>query len=374
MDQIKIAHSQISRSEVFQVLARLSIASVITFYSIKWMFKHLDPTNKDKRSAKARAEKIIKRINNESGLKISPQQFNEYELVIASSLIVPSDIAESWRDIAGLDDAIQELTNTLIYPIRFSKIFENSKLWQPPKGVLLFGPPGCGKTLIAKATAKEAGMRFINVDVAMLTDKWYGETQKLAKAVFSLAVKIQPCIIFIDEIDSFLRSRHSSDHEATAMLKTQFMMLWDGLVTNSKSSVFVMGATNRPQFLDKAILRRMPTQLHIGLPSEKQRLLILKLVLDGEKVADGVNLEKLATLAEGFSGSDLRELCRRASVQRIQSFSLTHDARNFEKGVKEFIEKEPAITMDDLMSAMKKMLESRSATSRLPTGQKIQLI
>lgn len=95
------------------------------------------------------------------------------------------------------------------------------------KGVLLHGPPGCGKTLIAKATAREAGTNFINLDVSILTDKWYGESQKLASAVFSLAVKIQPCIIFIDEIDSLLRSRNALDHEATAMMKVS---AWDYLL------------------------------------------------------------------------------------------------------------------------------------------------
>lgn len=161
-------------------------------------------------------------------------------------------------------------------------------------------------------------MRFINLDVAMLTDKWYGESQKLASAVFSLAVKIQPCIIFIDEIDSFLRARNSSDHEATAMMKTQFMMLWDGLNTESDSTVIVMGATNRPQDLDKAILRRMPAQFHIGLPSEDQRLKILQLILRQEKLAKDVEFAQLARMTNGYSGSDLREMCRNASVYRIR--------------------------------------------------------
>lgn len=114
-------------------------------------------------------------------------------------------------------------------------------------GVLLHGPPGCGKTLIAKATAREAGTYFINLDLSILTDKWYGESQKLAAAVFTLAVKLQPCIIFIDEIDSFLRARNSNDHEATAMMKAQFMSLWDGLITDPNCTVIIMGATNRPQ-------------------------------------------------------------------------------------------------------------------------------
>lgn len=109
-------------------------------------------------------------------------------------------------------------------------------------------------------------MRFLNLDASALTDKWYGESQKLATAVFTLAVKIQPCIIFIDEIDSLLRSRDTHDHEATAMVKALFMSMWDGLITDNKCCVVVMGATNRPQDVDKAILRRMPASFYIGLP------------------------------------------------------------------------------------------------------------
>lgn len=171
----------------------------------------------------------------------------------------------SWKDIAGLDGVIEELKETVILPIQRRDLFADSTLTQPPKGVLLHGPPGIvmiernvfvvidwfypyynlslgvGKTLIAKATAKEAKTRFINLDLSILTDKWYGESQKLTAAVFSLAVKLQPCIIFIDEIDSFLRSRNQHDHEATAMMKAQFMSLWDGLITDPNCTVIIMG-------------------------------------------------------------------------------------------------------------------------------------
>lgn len=181
------------------------------------------------------------RLGVSEGLKLNTNNLSDYELVIASHLVVPDDITVSWNNIAGLDAVIEELRESVVLPIRHRNLFANSQLWQAPKGVLLHGPPGCGKTLIAKATAKEAGMRFINLDVAMLTDKWYGESQKLASAVFSLASKLQPCIVFIDEIDSFLRSRNTHDHEATAMMKTQFMMLWDGLSTEAGSTVIVMG-------------------------------------------------------------------------------------------------------------------------------------
>lgn len=311
--------TQLTKNEIFNIFVRVTLISVGTYYSLKWMMHMIDPTNKSRKRAQNVAEQLLKRLASSSNdIKITPQDLSEYELMIASNLVIPDDINVSWDDIAGLDSVVQEIKESIVYPIQHRELFANAPLYQAPKGVLLHGPPGCGKTLIAKATAKEAAMRFLNLDVAMLTDKWYGESQKLASAVFSLAAKIQPCIIFIDEIDSFLRSRNSTDHEATAMMKTQFMMLWDGLSTQQGNTVIVMGATNRPQDLDKAILRRMPAQFHINFPAAEQRVKILRLVLEHENTAKDVDLNHLAKLTNGFSGSDLRELCRNASVVRVR--------------------------------------------------------
>ncbi|XP_068150534.1 outer mitochondrial transmembrane helix translocase [Drosophila tropicalis] len=374
MDNFSFGGSDITRGQVFQALIRISFASLVTYYSVKWMMNQLDPTSKNKKKAKLLAEEQLKRLSKEDGLKLTTQEFTDYELMIASHLVVPADIKVQWNDIAGLDLIIQELRESVVLPVQHKDLFKGSKLWQAPKGVLLHGPPGCGKTLIAKATAKEAGMRFINLDVAILTDKWYGESQKLASAVFSLAAKIQPCIIFIDEIDSFLRARNSTDHEATAMMKTQFMMLWDGLSTDSKSSVIVMGATNRPQDLDKAIVRRMPAQFHIGLPTELQRKEILKLILDCEEISDDVDLNRLAKLTNGYSGSDLREMCRNASVHRMRQFMRVNDnilqSSNSNANINK---KEISITMDDLLSSHMKIRESKMHTGNLLLDNRIEL-
>lgn len=365
-------------------MLRISLVSIVTYYSAKWLMKNLDPTNKSKKKAIEKAEDILRKL----GPNIKRQavtNLNDYELVIASHLVVPENISVSWDSIAGLDHVCQEIKESLVFPVCHRDMFSGSALYQAPKGVLLYGPPGCGKTLIAKATAKEAGMRFINLDVAMLTDKWYGESQKLASAVFSLAVKIQPCIIFIDEIDSFLRARNSSDHEATAMMKTQFMMLWDGLNTESDSTVIVMGATNRPQDLDKAILRRMPAQFHIGLPNEDQRLKILQLILRQEKLSRDVEFAQLARMTNGYSGSDLREMCRNASVYRIRKVmrekskemaaAAAAAAASTSNGIANgncngqvaapiaagspILEETPAITMDDLVESLRNMKHSK---------------
>lgn len=127
------------------------------------------------------------------------------------------------QDIGGLDPIISSLRESVIYPLLYPNLFASSALLGAPKGVLLFGPPGCGKTMLAKALAKESGATFINIAASVLTNKWYGESNKLVAGLFSLARKAQPSIVFIDEIDSFLRERTKGDHEVTGMMKAEFM-------------------------------------------------------------------------------------------------------------------------------------------------------
>ncbi|XP_006811398.2 outer mitochondrial transmembrane helix translocase-like [Saccoglossus kowalevskii] len=218
--------------------------------------------------------------------------------------------------------------------------------------------------MIAKAMAKEAGFRFINLQASTLTDKWYGESQKLAAAVFSLAIKIQPTIIFIDEVDSFLRSRASYDHEATAMMKAQFMSLWDGLITDPTCQVIVMGASNRPQDVDAAILRRMPSMFHIGMPDKDQRLCILDLILEKEYLSDDIDLTMIAEETSNYSGSDLRELCRNASVYRVKDY-IKFNNPDTEHSMQEFDMLRP-LMLADLQQAKIKMEESKQKRDGVP--------
>ncbi|CAL9708653.1 unnamed protein product [Knipowitschia caucasica] len=355
----------LTRNEVLGMMVRLTIFGAATYYSIKWVLEAMDPTSKQKNQAKKRAEQLMKRIGVE-GVTLT-----EYEMNIACHLVDPLTMKVTWRDIAGLDEIVHELQDTVILPIQKRHLLAGSKLFQPPKGVLLFGPPGCGKTMIAKATARASGCKFINLQPSSLTDMWYGESQKLTAAVFSLAVKIQPCIIFIDEIESFLRNRSSLDHEATAMMKAQFMSLWDGLDTSAATQVLVMGATNRPQDVDPAILRRMPTTFHVGLPNARQRQEILCLVLAGENLSNAINLKEIAEKTEGYSGSDLRELCRDAAMYRVRDYvrkeqmrqiaqQLLDDDEEEEKPVDE--ESLRPVTQLDLLFGLDKMKESKRAT------------
>ncbi|PFX23044.1 ATPase family AAA domain-containing protein 1-like [Stylophora pistillata] len=339
-----------NRARYVATILQAFILGAVTYYGVKWLMDAMDPTKKNRLAAQKQAQKLLKKIGIE-GVKLS-----EYELTVAADIVDPLILPITWKDIGGLRETIEEIKESVIFPIQQKDIFKNSTLLSAPKGVLLHGPPGCGKTMIAKATAKEAGCRFINLQVSSLTDKWYGESQKLAAAVFSLAVKLQPCIIFIDEIDSFLRMRDKSDHEATAMMKAQFMSLWDGLMTDSTCQVVVMGATNRPQDVDKAILRRMPCSFHVGLPDAEQRKDILKIILKKEKLNDDVDLDKLATLTEGYSGSGLKEICRVAAMSCVRDYVKKKNNPQMQDSIQDE-NGQPhirPIEMDDLLLALEK--------------------
>ncbi|KAH8249061.1 hypothetical protein KR032_005504, partial [Drosophila birchii] len=354
-------------TQIAGMVLTVGAVSAITYFSGQWMLSLLDPHCKVRKRAKKVAEEQLRKLNSTTGReerKFRTQDLNEHELMIAALLVAPEDIDVTWADIAGLDAVVKELRESVVLPVRHRDIFSRSQLYQAPKGVLLHGPPGCGKTLIAKAIAKDAGMRFINLDVSVLKDKWYGESLKLASAVFTLAEKLKPCIIFIDEIESFLRVRGSGDHEATAMMKTQFMIRWDGLISNANTCVLVLGATNRPQDLDKAILRRMSLQFYIEAPRECQRQEILQLILQSEQLHPSVNLKELARLANGFSGSDLRELCRHAFICRMRQIMHDRDGlgSGLEEGVVEGEFKECQqleIRMDDLIKSLMTMKVSK---------------
>jgi len=338
----------ISRGEVLGLILKLATLTTVSYYTMRLLIDALDPTRKQRLAAAKQAELMLSRLGIQPDVKL-----NEHEMMIASQLVDPAAVQVKFEDIAGHGELIKELRQTVILPIQKRKLFVGSELLSAPKGVLLHGPPGCGKTMCAKATAREAGARFINLDISSLTDKWYGESQKIAGAVFTLAKKIQPCIIFIDEIDSLLRVRSQQDHEATSMIKAQFLQLWDGLATDKDQCVLILGATNRPKDVDAAILRRMPATFRLGLPDLGQRKEILRAVLRLEKIGESVDLIRLSKLTEGWSGSDLRELCRAGAVQRVKELGLEEQ------------ELRP-ISMEDMLTALGKMRESR-----LDTGQQV---
>lgn len=179
--------------------------------------------------------------------------------------------------------------------------------------------------MLAKALAHEGSATFINVHISTLTNKWYGDSNKLVNAVFSLAAKLEPAIIFIDEIDAMLGTRRSGEHEASNMVKAEFMTLWDGLTsvdtTGKSQRIVVLGATNRIQDIDEAILRRMPKKFAVSLPNASQRLRILGLVLKDTRIDKAhFDLEYLVRVTAGMSGSDIKEACRDAAMVPVREF------------------------------------------------------
>jgi len=175
--------------------------------------------------------------------------------------------------------------------------------------------------MLAKAIATESGANFIAISMSSIASKWFGEGEKYTRAVFTLASKISPCVIFVDEIDSLLGKRESNgEHEAMRKIKNEFMMMWDGLKSKDMERVIVLGATNRPFDLDDAVLRRMPRRLLVDLPDNENRKKILKVILLDEELSPNVNIDEISNLTEGFSGSDLKNLCIAAAYQSIRDF------------------------------------------------------
>ncbi|KAI4094663.1 MAG: hypothetical protein LQ348_003476 [Seirophora lacunosa] len=249
---------------------------------------------------------------------------NQYEQMIAMDVVAPDDIPVTFEDIGGLGDIIDELKESVIYPLTMPQLYvRTSSLLSAPSGVLLYGPPGCGKTMLAKALAHESGATFINLHISTLTEKWYGDSNKLVNAVFSLARKLEPSIVFIDEIDAVLGQRRSNEHDASGMVKAEFMTLWDGLTSANSSGesqrILVLGATNRIQDIDEAILRRMPKKFSVSLPSAPQRLRILGLVLKDTRIdKTDFDLGYLVRVMAGMSGSDIKEACRDAAMGPVR--------------------------------------------------------
>ncbi|XP_041108840.1 spastin-like isoform X4 [Polyodon spathula] len=231
--------------------------------------------------------------------------------------IVDSGASVRFEDVAGQDLAKQALQEIVILPALRPELFTG--LRAPARGLLLFGPPGNGKTMLAKAVALESNATFFNISAASLTSKYVGEGEKLVRALFAVARELQPSIIFIDEIDSLLCERREGEHDASRRLKTEFLIEFDGVQSIGDDRVLVMGATNRPQELDEAVLRRFAKRVYVALPSEETRLKLMKNLLGkhGNPLSQK-ELVQLAKMTEGYSGSDLTALAKDAALGPIR--------------------------------------------------------
>ena len=227
-----------------------------------------------------------------------------------------------WDDIAGLDFAKSTIKEIVVWPMLRPDIFTG--LRGPPKGILLFGPPGTGKTLIGKCIASQAGATFFSISASSLTSKWVGEGEKMVRALFTIAKRHQPAVIFIDEIDSLLTQRSDSEHESSRRIKTEFLVQLDGATTLCEDRILVVGATNRPQEIDEAARRRLSKRLYIPLPDAVARKAITaRLMAQQAHLLTDSDLEAIVSGSAGYSGADMTCLCREAALGPIRSLDVS---------------------------------------------------
>jgi transitional endoplasmic reticulum ATPase len=253
-------------------------------------------------------------------LKVTMADFYRAMKNVAPSLMreVLIEVPEvRWDDIGGLDLVKQQLREAVEWPIKYPQIFEQMGI-RPPKGILLYGPPGCGKTLLAKAAATESGANFIAVKGPEILSKWVGESEKAIREIFKRARKAAPAIIFFDEIDAIAPVRGHDVSGVTDRIVNQMLTEMDGI--EALRGVVVIGATNRPDLLDSALLRpgRFDRMIYVPPPDTKARYEILKIHTRKIPLAEDVNMVELAKMTEGYSGADLEALVREAVMLALR--------------------------------------------------------
>ncbi len=239
------------------------------------------------------------------------------EIVVERSLPAIEGERVTYDDIGGLSDQLMKLREMVELPLRHPEFFRRLGI-DPPRGVLLYGPPGCGKTLIAKALANESGAKFFVISGPEVMSKFYGESEARLREIFREAKEKAPSIIFIDEIDAIAPKREEVTGEVEKRVVAQLLALMDGL--ESRGKVIVIGATNRPNALDPALRRpgRFDREIEIGVPNQQGRLEILQIHTRGMPLAKDVDLKEVSRITHGYTGADLKALCREAAMNALR--------------------------------------------------------
>jgi len=283
-------------------------------------------------------------------VKITPKT----NIIIQSRVLQEKALKASvtYEDIGGLKEEIQRIREMIELPLKFPEIFQKLGV-EPPKGVLLYGPPGCGKTLLAKAVANESDANFILVNGPEIMSKYYGETEARFREIFKRAEENAPSIIFIDEIDAIAPKRGEVTGEVEKRVVAQLLALMDGL--ESRGQVIVIGATNRIEAVDPALRRpgRFDREIEIGIPTKNDRKEILQIHTRGMPLSSDVNLDMLAEITKGYTGADLAALCREAAMKCIRRVlpSIDYSEENISPELLESLE----VTMKDFLDAYKEI-------------------
>ncbi|KAG1768323.1 hypothetical protein EDD22DRAFT_245422 [Suillus occidentalis] len=263
-----------------------------------------------------KVDEVVERVRQDPHLE-------QHEQRLLSCIVDPASLSTTFSQVHLPEHTVDAVRTIVSLPLLHPAAFQQGILKEHGMtGCLLFGPPGTGKTLVVRALAKEAGCRMLIISPSDVMDMYVGEGEKLVKAVFSLARRLSPCVVFLDEMDALFGARVSGRESGGAFAHrgviTEFMQEMDGLKSSKEDRVIVIGATNRPFDLDDAVLRRVPRRLLVDLPGEKEREEILKILLRDETLAPEIDLRALAMKTESFSGSDLKHLCVSAALDAVK--------------------------------------------------------
>lgn len=299
----------------------------------------------------------LKLVKNRRSTGIAREDLKEDEEAQSKMLstIVPEKPNVFWKDIAGLKTAKTAIEDAIILPLRRTDLFKGMPTW---KGILLYGPPGCGKTLLAKAAASECDATFFNVSSADIMVKWVGDSEQRVKALFDIAKRNQPSIIFIDEIDSLGMERTGEESAVSTRVLSQMLQMMDGILGTPEDRIVVLGATNRPWNLDSAILRRFDKRILVPLPDLAAREEVLKITLrkmPNFKFSDDLDISELAKLTEGYSGDDIKKLCMDAwynPIHELKKQNMLDDGLPRAVNRKDFLEsiqvRKPSVTPNEM--------------------------
>ena len=277
------------------------------------------------------------------------------EIVLSSkALEVREDAAVpdvTYEDIGGLDEEIKKVREMVEWPMKHPELFQKLCI-EPPKGILLYGSPGTGKTLLAKAVANESDSNFILINGPEIMNKFYGESEKKIRKIFEEASEKAPSIIFIDELDAIAPKREETHGEVERRVVAQLLTLMDGL--NNRGNVVVMGATNRPNSLDPALRRpgRFDREISFGVPNQKGRLVILKIHTRNMPLNKSINLKEISRLTHGFAGADLEALAKEAAMHSLRRILPELNMKDKGKISEENLNK-IRITNEDFREALK---------------------
>ena len=291
----------------------------------------------------ARAWEIRKELKKPRG-EISEEK-GELSAAIQDAIITERPMIK-WDDVADLETAKQALREAIILPLLRPDLFKGAR--KPWRGVLLFGPPGCGKTLLAKAVASECDATFFNVSAATLVSKWLGESEKLVRELFKFSRKKQPSIVFFDEVDAIATTRGGTEHDAIRRVKLQLMQEMQGLATEVSEQIVVIGTTNVPWAIDPAFRRRFEKRIMVPLPGKEAREQIFRIHTKDVELDESIVFNLLAEITEGFSGADIEIVCREAIMNPVREMDKSGLLKDKEAKIR-------PVTIEDFEKALQKI-------------------